>query len=80
MLVAEKTIIIRKSTVQLDDWEIASLNDVNALTLCYLDMLEQNDATQMVNPATGELIEYDDLLRLRGVLGGLIHCREWVLE
>lgn len=80
MLVAEKTVTIRKATVQLDDWEMASLNDVNALILCYTDVLEQNDATQMVNPATGELIEYDDLLRLRGVLGGLIHCREWVLE
>ena len=80
MLVAEKTVTIRKATVQLDDWEMASLNDVNALALCYTDVLEQNDATQMVNPATGELIEYNDLLRLRGVLGGLIHCREWVLE
>ena len=80
MLVTEKTITIRKATVQLDDWEIASLNDVNALALCYLDMLEQNDAEQMFNPATGELIDKSDLYRLRGIISGLIHCRNWELE
>ena len=80
MLVKERTITIRTATVELDDYEIASLNDVRGLALCYLDLLNDNDAEQLYNPATGELIEKRDLMRLRGVLEGLIHCRHWEVE
>ncbi len=80
MLVAEKKITVTNAVVKLDSNEIASLVDVHDIIDCYLLMLNDNDAEQMHSPLTGELIDRDDLRRVMGVISGLTHCREWVLE
>ena len=80
MLITEKTITVTNAVVKLDSNEIASLVDVHDIIDCYLLMLNDNDAEQMHSPLTGELIDRDDLRRVMGVISGLTHCREWVLE
>ena len=78
MLVTEKT--ITRVKVGLDDNEIASLNDVYSIADCFIEIFNENKATEFMNPATGEIIDIDDLMRMCGIISGLIHCREWVLE
>lgn len=78
MLVTEKK--ITRVRTHLDDNEIASLNDMMAIADCFQDILKDNGAIRFVSTATGEVIEMKDLCRLKGILSGLNHCREWVLE
>ena len=78
MLVTEKK--ITRVRVGLDDNEIASLNGVYSMADCFIEILDENKAKMFMNPATGEIIDKEDLKRLRGVLQGISHCREWVLE
>jgi hypothetical protein len=78
MLVTEKK--ITRVRTHLDDNEIASLNDVRAMAECFEAILEENGMKEFVSPSTGEVIDIEDFFRLQGVLNGLIHCREWVLE
>ena len=78
MLVTEKK--ITRVRVGLDDNEIASLNDVYSMADCFIETLDENKAKMFMNPATGEIIDRDDLMRMCGIISGLNHCREWVLE
>lgn len=78
MLVAEKK--ITRVITKLDDNEIASLNDVYTIADCFIEILDENKAKEFMNPMTGEIIDRNDLSRMLGVISGLNHCREWVLE
>ena len=71
---------ITRVRVQLDDNEIASLNDTMAIVSCLFEPLVENQKVEYISTATGEVIEMDDLKRVNGILSGLIHCREWILE
>jgi hypothetical protein len=77
MLIVEKK--ITKVIVGLDDNEIASFNDVYSIADDLITTLDENKATDFMNPATGEIIDRDDLSRILGVISGLKHCGEWVL-
>ena len=39
--------------------------------------LEKHEVTRMVCTDTGELIEMDELIRIRGILDGLIRRNHW---
>lgn len=78
MLVTEKK--ITRVAVHLDDNEIASLNDVMAMAKWFEAILEENEAKEFISSSTGEVIDVEDFFRLQGILSGLLHCREWVLE
>jgi hypothetical protein len=78
MLVTEKR--ITRVNVHLDDNERACLEDVRAMAECFETILEENGMKEFVSPSTGEVIDIEDFFRLQGVLNGLIHCKEWILE
>ena len=78
MLVTEKK--ITRVNVHLDDNEMACLEDVRAIAECFETILEESGMTELVSPKTGEVIDIEDFFRLKGVLSGLIHCKEWILE
>lgn len=78
MLVTEKK--ITRVMIHLDDNEMASLNDVRAIAECFEIFLEENGAREFISPSTGEVIDIEDFFRLKGILSGLIHCKEWTLE
>ena len=78
MLVTEKK--ITRVTVHLDDNEMACLNDVRAIAECFETILEENGAREFVSSNTGEVIDIEDFFRLKGILSGLISCKEWILE
>lgn len=78
MLITEKK--ITRVVTRMDDNEIAALNDVYAIADYFIEILDDNKAEWFMNPATGEIIDKDDLMRMCGIISGLNHCREWVLE
>ena len=69
-----------KITTKLDDNEIAAFNDVYSLIDFFITVLDENKAKEFISEVTGEVIERDELLRVLGIISGLEHCREWVLE
>lgn len=78
MLVTEKK--ITRVMVHLDNDEIICLEDSKDI-LEYLEtILTENGAKEFVSTSTGEVIDMEDLLRLKGILSGLISCKEWILE
>jgi hypothetical protein len=78
MLVTEKK--ITRVMVHLDNDEIVCLEDSKDI-LEYLEtILKENGAKEFVSTSTGEAIDMEDLLRLKGILSGLISCKEWILE
>ena len=78
MLVKEKK--ITKAMIQLDDNEMACLNDVSSIAKYFIDLLGDNKARKLVSSSTGEIIDIEDFFRLRGILSGLIDCEEWILK
>jgi hypothetical protein len=78
MLVTEKK--ITRVKIQLDNNEMNCLEDSRDMMECLEIILKENKAKELVNPSTGEVIDIEDFLRLQGVLNGLIHCKEWILE
>ena len=78
MLMTEKTTI--RTTVTIDPGEQYAIGVVDFIAESLIKMLEDNKKLEMASPATGEIIDKEDLKRLRGVLQGISHCREWVLE
>ena len=78
MLVAEKK--ITRVITKLDDDEITTLNNTDFLVDCFIAILDENKAKEFMNPATGEVIDRDDLMRMSGIISGLNHCKEWILE
>lgn len=78
MLVTEKK--ITRIMVHLDDNEMACLNDIRAIAECFETILEENGAKEFVSSSTGEVIDIEDFFRLKGILSGLISCKEWILE
>ena len=80
MLATEKTITIKTVRIKHDANEVEKLNDVSNLMACYLDILDDNKMDAFVSPITGEMIDRNDLLRVRGVIHGMIDCRNWELE
>jgi hypothetical protein len=78
MFVTEKK--ITRVMVHLDSDEIVCLEDSKDI-LEYLEViLKENGAKEFVSTSTGEVIDMEDLLRLKGILSGLISCKEWILE
>ena len=80
MLVKERVVAITKVRIGHDADEVNKLNDVSNLIACYLDILDDNKMDAFVSPFTGEMIDRNDLLRVRGVIHGMIDCRNWELE
>lgn len=78
MLITEKRMV--RTTVSVDPGECYAIEVVDSIAEGLFKMLEDNKKLEMVSPATGEVIDKEDLKRLRGVLQGISHCREWVLE
>ena len=78
MLITEKRMI--RATVSVDPGECYAIEVVDSIAESLLKMLEDNKKFGMVSPATGEIIDKEDLKRLRGILQGISHCREWVLD
>ena len=78
MLVAKKK--ITRITTELNDDEIAAFNDVYSAIDFLIRVLDKNNAREFVSSVTGEVISENDLSRVLGIISGLEHCREWVLE
>lgn len=78
MLITEKRMV--RTTVSVDPGECYAIEVVDAIAETLFQMLEDNKKLEMTSPATGEVIDKQDLQRLRGVLQGISHCREWVLK
>ena len=78
MLMTEKRTI--RTTVTIDPAEQYAIEVVDFIAESLLEMLEDNKKSEMMNFATGEIIDTDDLKRFCGILQGISHCREWVLE
>lgn len=78
MLITEKRTV--RTTVNIDPAEQYAIEVVDSIAKSLFEMLEDNKKSEMMNFATGEIIDTDDLKRFRGVLQGISHCREWVLE
>lgn len=78
MLVSEKK--ITRITTELNDYEIAAFNDVYNSIDFFIRILDKNNAREFVSSVTGEVIEEKELSRVLGIISGLEHCREWVLE
>jgi hypothetical protein len=78
MLMTERRTV--RTTVTIDPAEQYAIEVVDFIAESLLEMLEDNKKTEMMNSATGEIIDTDDLRRFRGILQGISHCREWVLE
>jgi hypothetical protein len=78
MLMTERRTV--RTTVTIDPAEQYAIEVVDFIAESLLEMLEDNKKTEMMNFATGEIIDTDDLRRFRGILQGISHCKEWVLE
>ena len=78
MLITEKRTV--RATVTIDPAEQYAIEVVDSIAESLLEMRADNKKTEMMNFATGEIVDTDDLQRLRGILQGISHCREWVLE
>jgi hypothetical protein len=78
MLITEKRVV--RAIVSVDPGECYAIEVVDSIAESLFKMLEDNKKTEMMNFATGEIIDTDDLRRFRGILQGISHCREWVLE
>lgn len=78
MLITEKRTV--RATVTITPTEQSAIEVVDFVAENLLEMLADNKKTEMMNFATGEIVDTDDLQRLRGILQGVSHCREWVLE
>lgn len=78
MLMTERRTV--RTTVTIEPIEQNAIEVVDFIAESLLEMLEDNKKTEMMNFATGEIIDTDDLRRFRGILQGIGHCREWVLE
>ena len=60
--------------------EVSRLGRDTLEALKIIEILNENKADMFMNPTTGEIIDKDDLMRMCGIISGLNHCREWVLE
>lgn len=78
MKIIEKRTV--RTTVDIDPAEQYAIEVVTAIAENLFDMLEENKKLEMVNPATGEIIDKQDLKRVYGILHGIRNCREWVLD
>lgn len=78
MLVTKKK--ITRIATELNDDEIAAFNDVYSSIDFFIRVLDKNNAREFVSSVTGEVISENDLSRVLGIISGLEHCREWVLE
>lgn len=78
MKITEKRTVI--TTVDIDPAEQYAIEVVDLIAEKLFETLEDNKKIEIVSPATGEVIDKEDLKRLRRVLQGISHCREWVLE
>ena len=66
MLVTEKN--ITRATVVLDETERDHLFYARRIADCFLAELKDNSSNEMMNLATGEIIEQKDIERLKGIL------------
>jgi adenylate cyclase class IV len=78
MLMTEKEMV--RVRVQLDDMEKEALELVDMIAESMFGVLTDHNKKIYFSTSTGEIIDSDDLLRLRGIIQGMAHCREWVLE
>ena len=78
MLITEHKTV--KATVNLDPAEQYAIEVVDFIAESVLKMLEENKKATMSNLATGEVIDKEDLQRLRGILQGISYCTAWELE
>lgn len=66
MLVTEKK--ITRATFVLDEEEREHLFYTRMIADCFLATLKDNRSNEMMNLATGEIIEQKDIERLKGIL------------
>ena len=78
MLITEKRMV--RTIISVDPGECYAIEVVTDIAENLFDMLEENKKLEMVNSATGEIIDKQDLKRVQGILHGIRNCREWVLE
>ena len=78
MLITEKRTV--RTTVNIDPAEQYAIEVVTSIAESLFEMLEDNKKMEMVSPATGEVVNKEDLKRLWGVLHGIRHCKEWMLD
>ena len=77
MLITENRTVI---TVNTDPAEQYAIEMVDFIAEGLLKILEGNKKTSMTNLVTGEVIDKEDLQRLRGILQGISYCTAWELE
>ena len=58
-----------------DTYEVIALGRTDSIVCMLQKKLNENDKVMAL--ATGEIITYDDLCRVRGVLGGLMDNCQW---
>lgn len=65
--------------IEFRDSEKHHMEETNEIIEAIVDIMEEDEVHNIVNPATGEVIGRDDLCRLRGILSGLLgNTGHWV--
>lgn len=77
MLITENKIAITANTYPAEQHAIEM---VDFIAESLLKILEGNKKTSMTNLVTREVIDKEDLQRLRGILQGISYCTAWELE
>ena len=78
MLITEKKIV--KTMVKLDKDEKDILRKANEILFYIQDMMAENNTSEMINLSIEEVIEHNELLRLRAVIGWLLFNDNWELK
>lgn len=78
MLITEKKIV--KTMVKLDKDEKDVLREAYEILFCIQSAMTESYTSEMIGFSTGEVIERDELSRLRGVIDGLLSNNQWELK
>lgn len=68
---------IKTTTYELDMSENLSLVQTDILLDEIIAEFEENDATLIESPITGEVITLDELQRMKGIIDGLLNIAVW---
>ena len=78
MLTTERKVIMVE--VELDENECEVLYDTDFIITSFLEILNDNQGTELVSIPTGEIITKEDFCRLRGILSSLSMNTYWSIE
>lgn len=68
---------IKTTTYELDMGENFSLVQTDILLNEIIAEFEENNATLIESPITGEVITLDELQRMKGIIDGLLNTAVW---